>query len=231
MSNPFLQIMESEASFLNIAREDVELTIKEVLDSRPDCRIALAGGNTPEPLYKALAESKIPWEKIKLIQTDERYVPSDHKESNLGMLRRTLLNHIPLPPGNLIAFDTALPLDSAAKEMSRNIIQFSHDRFPIFDLLILGVGDDGHIASLFEGEEAMTSSYYACPAIAEGYETVQRLTLSLISLRNSARALILLKGPKKQKIWEALQGKPSDLHLTALKVLILKMPVKVLYLP
>ena len=231
MNNPFLQIIESEAAFLQLALEDVELSIKEVLDTKPDCRIALAGGNTPEPLYKAMAESKIPWEKIKLIQTDERYVPSDHKESNLGMLRRTLLNHIPLPPNNLLTFDTSLPLDSASKEMSRKIIELSHDRFPIFDLLILGVGDDGHIASLFEGEDAMTSSYYATPAIAKGYETEQRLTLSLISLRNSARALILLKGAKKLKIWDALHGKNSDLQLTALQVLIQKMPVKVLYLP
>lgn len=229
MTNLSFQQATSEADFYESATNDLVFSIKETLKDFEDCRIGLAGGSTPEKLYTLFAKEDLPWEKIKIIIIDERYVSSDDPESNLRMIRRNLLNHIPIPPENIISFDTSLPAKSAAKEMSRKLIGLSHDRFPIFDLLVLGAGSDGHIASIFEGSEALTCPNYACESFAKGYPTPKRLTLTLISLLNSTRALLLLKGESKKAVLSSLQGDTDTPKLTALKAIHEKMPLKVLY--
>jgi len=219
---------ETEEEFYQTATEDVVMSIKETLREYDECRIGLTGGKTPIKLYENLAKEKLPWDKIKLIQLDERQVPSDHPESNLRMLRQTLLNKISIPPENVITFDTSLPPESAAKDMARKIINESTRRFPIFDLLILGAGADGHIASLFEGQEAMECNLYASVAYAIGYPIEERLSVCLMALKSTRQALLLLKGEDKRPVVDALEGKNPDLKLTALSVIAEKAPIKVL---
>ena len=226
--NPSIFIQDSEQAFWTQAKEDVLLCIKETLNSYENCRIGLAGGSTPKALYEALAEEDLPWEKLIFIQIDERQVPSDHAQSNLGMLRRSLFNKVALPPENIVHFDTSLPPESAAKDLGRKLIEISHERFPIFDLLILGAGADGHIASLFEGDAALACTKYASPAHAAGYEVEERLTLCLMALKHADRALLLLKGEAKAPVLQALQGEADTPKLTALRELAEDMPVKVL---
>ena len=204
MTPPIFQF-ESEGEFWAKAKEDTVFAIKETLLDYEQCRIGLAGGNTPRRLYEMLAEADLPWEKIKLILIDERYVPSDHPESNLGMIRKALLSKIPIPPDKVLAFDTSLPAESASKEMGRKVAALASGqggRKPIFDLLILGAGKDGHIASLFDGIEELTCSDYAKTAHARGYEIEDRLTLCLRTLLMSDRALLLLKGHEKATVLE-----------------------------
>lgn len=228
-NNVSIFTFHSEEEFWQSAKEDVILIIKETLEKHKTCRIALAGGSTPKILYSMLAEEDLAWEKIIFIQLDERYVPSDHAQSNLKMLREALLKKIALPPENLIAFDTSLPIESSAKEMSRKLIELSHERFPLIDLLILGAGSDGHIASLFEGDEALSSHHYATHAHAEGQQVEERLTLSILTLKSAAKGLLLLKGKEKELVVKSLQGQ-GDLPLTALRELAEDRTVKVLYL-
>lgn len=222
MTPPIFQF-ETEAEFWATAKEDTIFAVKETLLDYEECRIGLAGGNTPRRLYEMLSEEDLPWEKIKLILIDERYVPSDHPESNLGMIRKALLSKIPIPPGNVMAFDTSLSAESAAKEMGRKIAALATGtagRKPIFDLLILGAGADGHVASLFDGIEELACSDHAKTSCARGYEVEDRLTLCLRTLLMSDRALLLLKGAEKA---EALEKSG-----TALTLLIEKVPTKVL---
>lgn len=229
MSKASIFIKESEEDFWQTAKDDVILSIKETLSKRNNCRIGLAGGSTPQKLYEMLAEEDLPWEKIKLILIDERNVPSDHPQSNLRMIRQALIKKIAIPPENIFSFDTSLPLLSAAKEMSRKLIAITHERFPLFDLLILGAGADGHIASLFEGDNAMGCTYYASPAHAEGYEIEERLTLCLIALKKADRALLLLKGKEKMPVIHSLQGESDQPKMTALHEVIESVPTKVLF--
>ncbi|MEK9160217.1 MAG: 6-phosphogluconolactonase [Patescibacteria group bacterium] len=229
MTNPLVFHFETEAEFWDTALEDVLLCIREALRKFPDCRLGLAGGSTPKALYEKLADANLPWGKIKIIQLDERYVPSDHKESNLGMLRKTLLTRAPIPPNNIFTFDTSLPYDSAAEEMDRQLTRLQEQGRPLLDCLILGAGSDGHIASLFEGDRALLSPNYAATAHAKGYPTPQRLTLTTKALQEASCALLLLKGPDKLPVVENLEGKSSSLPLTALKFLASKATLKVLY--
>lgn len=195
---------DNEQEFWRQAREDVVFSIKQALADYDECRLGLAGGSTPKKLYELLAEEALPWDKIRLITIDERYVPSDHKASNLGMIRKALTSKIMLPPNNIIHFDTSLPLDSAVKEMERKISALAIERTPIFDLIVLGMGTDGHIASLFQDDETSNSQNFASTAIASGYETPQRLTLCLPALKSARAALLLLKGHEKAGLPESV---------------------------
>jgi 6-phosphogluconolactonase len=203
---PIFFIAENEEQYWNTVKDDVLFSIKESLTKYQDCRIGLAGGSTPERLYKMLVEENLPWGKIKLILVDERYVASDDNESNLKMIRNALINHVSIPPENIFSFDTSLPQVSAAKEMSRKLTALLAERHPLFDLLILGAGEDGHVASLFEGDSAVNSTYYADVAYAKDYPTKERLTLTLIPLKNADKVFLLLKGEKKTALFKELES-------------------------
>lgn len=207
---PIFFTAENDEQYWSTVKEDVVFSIKEALTKHKDCRIGLAGGSTPEKLYKMLAEENLPWEKIKLILVDERYVPSDDNESNLKMIRNALIKHIAIPPENVICFDTSLPQVSAAKEMSRKLTALLSEHHPLFDVLILGAGEDGHVASLFEGDAALKSSYYADVAYAKNYPTKERLTLTLIPLKNADKVFLLLKGEKKSSLFKELESETSQ---------------------
>lgn len=207
---PIFFTAENDEQYWGTVKEDVIFSVKEALTKYKDCRIGLAGGSTPEKLYKMLAEENLPWEKIKLILVDERYVPSDDNESNLKMIRNALIKHIAIPPENVICFDTSLPQVSAAKDMSRKLTALLSERHPLFDVLILGAGEDGHVASLFEDDAAINSGYYADVAYAKDYPTKERLTLTLIPLKNADKVFLLLKGEKKSALFKELQNETSQ---------------------
>jgi 6-phosphogluconolactonase len=224
MNNPLIYTFSNEDEFWQSAKEDTLLSIKEALTDYEECRIGLAGGSTPKALYAALADENLPWDRIHLIQIDERYVSSDDPQSNLNMIRNTLTKKIPIPPENLTFFDTALPLQKAAQEMDRQISAIKQERTPIFDLLILGAGKDGHIASLFEGDEALHATNLAATA------NPNRLTLTIPALKSSSRVLLLLKGEEKSPVITALQGEAEIPTLTALRQVIDAAQTKVLFL-
>ena len=205
MNKPTIFYPQTEAEFWQKAKEDAVLAIRETLQKQKVCRLGLAGGETPKHLYELLAEENLPWERIVIILIDERYVLSDHSESNLRMLREALLKKISLPPENILAFDTSSTRESAAEEMSRKLTKLGQERNPLFDCLILGAGADGHIASLFEGEEVLNSQELAALSQAKHSAVQERLTLTLKALENSSRALLLLKGSEKLAVVQTLE--------------------------
>lgn len=121
--------------------------------------IALSGGSTPKPLYEAISTQNLPWEKIHIFWGDERYVPPDHPDSNQAMARNAWLDRVNLPPGNIhpVPTDEVDPADAARKYEAhlQTFFQVESGEFPTFDLVLLGIGDDGHTASLFPHTEAL----------------------------------------------------------------------------
>jgi len=213
---------ESEAALYLSALEDIHLVISETLSKYEFCRIALAGGGTPKPLYEAMARAELPWDRLEFTLIDERYVPSDHKESNLRMIRRALFNKVALPPDQILFFDTSLAYEECAKEMTRRLKAKQVERKPLFDLLILGAGADGHVASLF-GPEDLDASL-ARTSHAENYPSQKRVSLGLGALSLATQAMLLLKGSSKKALLDALTG-PSQ--STPVEVLVQRMPTKV----
>lgn len=133
--------------------------IQTAIESRGLCTIALSGGSTPKPLYEAIAAQQLPWDKIHVFWGDERYVPPDHPDSNQLMARRAWLDSVDIPAQNIhpMPTDDADPAD-AARKYEAHLAEFFNlksGEFPALDVILLGMGDDGHTASLFPHTEAL----------------------------------------------------------------------------
>ncbi|MEA5514163.1 6-phosphogluconolactonase [Nodularia sp. UHCC 0506] len=133
--------------------------LSTAIAQRGQFTIALAGGSTPKPLYEALANQKLPWDKIHIFWGDERYVPPDHPDSNELMARRAWLNHVDIPAANIHSVPTldGDPVVSATKyeQHLQEFFNSSSHEFPALDVVLLGMGDDAHTASLFPHTAAL----------------------------------------------------------------------------
>jgi 6-phosphogluconolactonase len=169
--------------------------------------VALSGGSTPKLLYQLLANpnepfrDRIPWSKIEFFWSDERHVPPDHPESNFRMTHESLLAHVPVPSENIhrIPSENPDPSDAAA-EYERTLIEVTSSRLPQLDLILLGLGTDGHTASLFPDTDALneTTHLVAAPWI-EKLKT-HRITMTLPLLNNGVSILFLVSGKDKAEI-------------------------------
>ena len=193
-------LVEPTAELANTTvAELLKTVVCEAVSARGACHLALVGGTTPHGLYRLLADEggtgDVPWEKVQVFFGDERCVPLDHVESNYLMAQRALLDHVPVPPHHVHAMRAdADDLDAAAAEYEttiRQIVPAEGDGVPRFDLILLGMGGDGHTASLFPHTDAPAESEklvlaYLVPVLGR-----HRMTLTLPVI-NAARNLIML---------------------------------------
>lgn len=189
--------------------------------------LALAGGSTPEKAYARLAQAdyrdRIDWTKILVFMGDERFVPADDPRSNFGMARRALLEHVPIPAGNVFPVPTTLPTpDEAAAAYAATIAEAlgapANGPAPKFDLILLGLGDDGHTASLFPGMPALHEMGRWVVASPPGVlpPPVDRVTFTYPVLNAALKVLFLVTGEKKAKMLrEVLAGGPAEVHPAA----------------
>ncbi|USR91399.1 6-phosphogluconolactonase [Phormidium yuhuli AB48] len=133
--------------------------IQTAIAQRGTCTIALSGGSTPKPIYEAIARHDLPWDQLHIFWGDERYVPPDHPDSNQRMAREAWLDQVALPPGNIHPMPTGSqdPETDADcyDQQLKTFFNLESDVFPCFDIMLLGMGDDGHTASLFPHTEAL----------------------------------------------------------------------------
>jgi 6-phosphogluconolactonase len=174
--------------------------------------VALAGGRTPRGAYLLLAEDPyrrlVPWESLHVFWGDERHVPPDHPDSNFRMARETLLSRAPVPAGNVHRIPAENPdAASAAHDYEmilRTFFRLREPQVPRFDLVLLGLGADGHVASLFPGSEALGETRRLVVASA------QRITLTPPVIQRAASVLVLVSGEEKAEALErALAGEGS----------------------
>lgn len=167
--------------------------------------VALAGGSTPRGAYELLAREplrgRVPWADVHVFWGDERHVPPDHPDSNYRMAREALLAHVPLTEGNVHRIPAENPDTSATaatyEQTLRRLFTTSAGRAPRFDLILLGMGPDGHTASLFPGGRAVEERERL--VVAEHVEGVGgwRITLTLPVLNAAARVVFLVTGAEK----------------------------------
>ncbi len=163
--------------------------------------LVLAGGETPRSLYQYLAEyypDSIPWGKINFFWSDERWVPHDDPESNYRMARETLLDHVQIDSRRVFPIPTGTddPISAAASYESLLKTHFDSE-WPHFDLMLLGLGRDCHVASLFPGSDALRESKrWVVPSISE-IPPAQRLTLSLPAINGSVKIYFMVAGIEK----------------------------------
>ena len=173
--------------------------------SRGRFSVALSGGSTPRRLYEILAgppfRDRFPWARTHLFWGDERFVPPDHADSNLRMARQALLDHVPIPPAQVHPMPTSGTLQQAAAEYQATLSAYygaeSLDMSrPLFDVMLLGLGDNGHTASLFPGAAALEETLAWVAPVAEGVPQ-PRLTLTYPAIACSAHVAFLVAGAGK----------------------------------
>jgi 6-phosphogluconolactonase len=184
--------------------------------------VALAGGSTPKALYRKLTEliPPIPWESVHLFWGDERCVPPDHPESNYWMARETLLAHAQIPDANVHRIRGEDPdPEAAADDYELDIRKFfalGPGETPTFDLVLLGLGHDGHVASLFPGSAALSEDrrLVAVHRLEDG--PGRRITLTLRVLNAASRIVFLVSGERKASILrQVLEGAYDPRRLPA----------------
>lgn len=172
--------------------------IRSAIAERGTCSLALAGGSTPKPLYEALAKEDLPWDKLHIFWGDERYVPVDHPDSNAGMAKAAWLDQVPIPASQIYITPTAAanPVEDAAAYEKTLRQALGDEAWPQFDVVLLGIGDDGHTASLFPHTAAL--------AVSDRLVTVgeksgaPRITFTATLINRSRCVLFLVAGSNKQ---------------------------------
>ncbi len=176
--------------------------------------LALSGGHTPKRLYELLANEsggRVPWSHVHLFWGDERYVPSTDVRSNFGMFRQALLGRVSIPSENVHAMPTDFPdPEDAARAYERGLRDFFGGEWPEFDLVLLGLGPDGHTASLFPGSAALAEKRRCVVPAQSPVEPAQRLTLTLPVLNHAARVHFLAAGADKAGPLRRALADPPD---------------------
>ena len=180
--------------------------------------VALSGGSTPQVLYQILGSptfaGRVQWANVHLFQVDERCVPPEHPQSNYRMIRETLLTDSPLPVANFHRMQAErMDRERASKEYAEEIsrvLKPGPGEFPRFGLILLGMGQDGHTASLFPGSAALNEeAAWVCPNYIEALN-MYRLTVTFPILNAAANVLFLVAGKEKAEILkQVLEGPPK----------------------
>jgi 6-phosphogluconolactonase len=185
--------------------------LTDVLDSKPKASLVLTGGGTPRSTYQSLAErhrDALDWRRVALFWGDERFVPHEHEESNFGMAAETLLEGI--EAGDVFPIPTSLGSpDEAASAYQRDIERYFNDGDLSFDLTLLGLGDDAHVASLFPGATELDEmTRLVVPTTApEGSPITDRVSMTFRAINTSRTVLFIVAGANKgAAVQKALSG-------------------------
>jgi 6-phosphogluconolactonase len=199
-----------------LAQAAAKRLLARFAEPRDRYAVALTGGSSPEGLYRLLAtdpyRSQIPWERVHWLWGDDRFVPQDNERSNAGAARRLFLDRVPVPAANLHPIPTdATDEDEAARRYEAELRAFYRaDRLdptrPLFDLVLMGVGNDGHTASLFPGKPQVDETKHWVVGVPEaGMEPfVPRVSLTLPALASTRDMLFLVTGRGKREILSRL---------------------------
>jgi 6-phosphogluconolactonase len=204
---------------------------EEAVQQRGLFTVVLAGGKTPKRLYENLTgppcDVRMPWPQIHLFWGDERCVPADHPDSNFGLAFRAMISRVPVPPENVHRIPGEIaPPESAAQAYEKILrgffkpgitrhgshpSRFGGDRVPRFDLVLLGVGKDGHTASLFPGNPVLEEKdrWVAVVESPQGSPPVPRITLTLAVINRARCILFMVSGAEKRNVVHAILHTPE----------------------
>jgi 6-phosphogluconolactonase len=204
---------------LALAQRVAEWMTQAALATRSSFRVSLSGGSTPKTLYGLLASDefrdRFPWQRVSWYWGDERFVPYDHPESNFRMTREAMLAKAPVPRENI----HPIPTDGTPEDAARRyelILQQAYGAAkldphrPLFDVTLLGLGSDGHTASLLPGEPALSERERWVAVVSHGRPEV-RITMTYPVLESSQRVAFLVAGEEKAAIFNAIRKGDSQM--------------------
>ncbi len=190
---------EAAQRFVTLAQEAVKKNGRFI--------VALSGGSTPKAMHQLLAQSPlreaVPWQNALVFWGDERFVPPDHPDSSYLMARETLLDFVPIPPQQIYPVPTVgLTPEAAAAQYSESLRAVFKGQLPRFDLILLGMGPDGHTASLFPGQPEVVKSSDRWVAVVPNSPKPPplRLTLTYRIINQAAHVIFLVAGVDKAEM-------------------------------
>jgi 6-phosphogluconolactonase len=202
----------------SLARHVADWMTAEALATPGPFRVSLSGGSTPKVLYGLLASDgfreRFPWERVSWYWGDERFVPYDHPDSNYRMTREAMLNKAPIPPQNI----HPVPADGSPDEAALRYeltLQGAYSGTvlnpakPLFDITLLGLGPDGHTASLLPGEPVLEERRRWVAAVSHGRPEV-RITMTYPVIESSRHVAFLIAGQEKAAIFGAIRAGGSE---------------------
>lgn len=210
---PEVCVFAGPAELAEAAAQRITVAATDAVAARQRFMIALAGGATPRATYMRLAQSPyndaMPWSRTSVFFGDERCVPPEHPESNYRMANETLLSKVPLPPSQVFPIrGDAADADAAAAEYARKLTDVFGTRrgeLPRFDVILLGMGVDGHTASLFPGSPVLKEIFRPVAAVHAAAAAIpERITLTFPVLNAAARIVFLVEGAEKAKAVKAV---------------------------
>ncbi len=191
-----------------ISREAASLFINASRDSiaaREKFAVAISGGSTPRRLYTLLSSSpcrdQVDWQKVHFFWADERCVPKEDEASNFKIVFDRLLSKVPIPNENIHRIKGEEEPEKAARDYEADIKEFFEaSGLPVFDLVLLGMGEDGHTASLFPGSKSLEETARLVAPVYTEKSDQNRVTLTLAVLNNAAQILFLVAGTSKATV-------------------------------
>lgn len=212
MTSPEIKVLPTPDALASEGAERFANLATEAIEQRGRFSVALSGGHTPEKMFQLLAQdpyrSRVPWEKVEIFFGDERCVPPDSVESNYRTANESLLRKVPIPGDNVYRMRGEIDPNAAAIEYG----QLLKEKFGVggLDLIFLGMGPDGHTASLFPGTEALKEARHRCVANYVPKLSAWRITMTAPFINRAGTVLFLVGGADKaQRVSEVLEG-PAD---------------------
>lgn len=212
---PDLMVLPDAAQLAQEAVSKFDAAARSAIAERGKFAVALSGGNTPRIVYSLLASEcrdTLDWQNIFIFFGDERHVPPDDPQSNYRMARESLLSRVPIPEENVFRVLAESPSDKAAEDYEnklRSFFQLAPGALPRFDLIFLGLGEDGHTASLFPGSAAVSeTSRLVVANWVEKFKTF-RITLTFPVLNAAAQVVFLVAGAAKAGIVHEIFSNPN----------------------
>ncbi|MGB8322066.1 MAG: 6-phosphogluconolactonase [Candidatus Acidiferrum sp.] len=209
---------DGKAITAKAADEFVTLAVEGV-DKNGSFTVALSGGSTPKSLYAMLAEDAkirvaVPWSKIHFFFGDERHVPPDHSESNFRMVNEAMFSRVPVPEAQITRIRGEYPdTEKAAleyEEALRAYFKVSDGEYPRFDLVLLGMGEEGHTASLFPGTKALHAANRIVVRNWVGKLYTERITLTAPAINEANQVIFLVTRADKAPALKAVLEGPYE---------------------
>lgn len=213
-ATPYVTVFPDEAALVAASADQITTLAAQAIHANGRFSIGLSGGSTPQPVFERLAtepyRSRIAWEHVYVFWGDERSVPPDHPDSNYRMAHAALLAHVPLPDANVHRMRGELPPDAAAADYAATLRAFfGTGGWPRFDLVLQGLGDDGHTASLFPGTAALREQDAWVVANHVPRLDTWRITLTAPAINAAANVTFVVAGEEKAP---ALRAVLEDEH-------------------
>lgn len=212
MSNPQIKVVADLPALVEAAADDFAVAALAAIADHGTFSVALSGGSTPEPVYRRLTQppydTAIDWQRVRIYFGDERCVPPDSPQSNYHTARAAMLSPLPIPEANVFRMRGEIEPEQAATEYGRLLKEHFGDGG--MDLVLLGMGDDGHTASLFPHTAALNEAKHRCVANFVPKLNAWRITLTAPFINRADAVTFLVSGAAKaDRVREVIRG-PRD---------------------